>query len=104
MIAAMLGGRSRRAPASDGEKAEAIIMADTLKNIEQLCLESGIDARQLAERSNVDEQRVAAIVLGRWTPSPEERDRIAAVFGLTRDQIAWGHKTPVQHLYGHGPA
>ena len=34
-------------------------------------------ARQLAERSNVDEQRVAAIVLGRWTPSPQERDRIA---------------------------
>ena len=25
-------------------------------------------------------------------------------FGLTRDQIAWGHKTPVQHLYGQGPA
>jgi transcriptional regulator with XRE-family HTH domain len=81
-----------------------MIMADTLKGIEQLCVESGIDARQLAERSNVDEQRVAAIVLGRWTPSPLERDRIAAVFGLTRDQVAWGHKTPVQHLYGQGPA
>jgi len=47
---------------------------------------------------------VAAIVLGRWTPSPQDRDRIAAVFGLTPDQIAWGHKTPVQHLYGQGPA
>jgi transcriptional regulator with XRE-family HTH domain len=81
-----------------------MIMSDTLKSIEQLCTESGIDARQLAERSNVDEQRVAAIVLGRWTPSPLERDRIAAVFGLTRDQVAWGHKTPVQHLYGQGPA
>ena len=79
-------------------------MAETLKTVEQLCVESGIDARLLAERSNVDEQRVAAIVLGRWTPSPQERDRIAAVFGLARDQIAWGHKTPVQHLYGQGPA
>ena len=29
---------------------------------------------------------------------------IAAVFGLTRDQIAWGHATPVQHLYGQGPS
>ena len=79
-------------------------MADTLKSIEQLCLEVGIDARELAERSNLDEQRVAAIMLGRWTPSPQDRDRIAAVFGLTPDQIAWGHKTPVQHLYGQGPA
>jgi transcriptional regulator with XRE-family HTH domain len=74
------------------------------KSVDGLCAERGIDARQLAELSGIDEQRVAAIVLGRWTPSPEERDAIAKVFGLTRDQIAWGHKTPIQHLYGQGPA
>jgi len=78
-------------------------MTGTLKNVDQLCALSGIDARQLAERSNVDEQRVLAILLGRWTPSPQERDAIAAVLGVSRDQIAWGHKTPIQHLYGHGP-
>jgi transcriptional regulator with XRE-family HTH domain len=78
-------------------------MTESAKSVEQLCREHGIDARQLAERSGVDEQRVAAIVLGRWTPSPQERDRIAAVFGLTRDQIVWGHKTPIQHIYGSGP-
>jgi hypothetical protein len=44
-----------------------------------------------------------AIVLGRWTPSPEDRDAIAGVFGVTRDDIAWGHKTPIQHIYGQGP-
>jgi transcriptional regulator with XRE-family HTH domain len=79
-------------------------MADAPKGVDQLCVEHGIDARQLAERSGVDEQRVVAIVLGRWTPSPQERDRIATVFGLTRDQIVWGHKTPIQHIYGQGPA
>ena len=68
------------------------------------CVERGIDARQLAVRAGVDEQRVLAIVLGRWTPSPQERDRIAAAFGLPRDEIVWGHTTPVQHLYGQGPA
>jgi hypothetical protein len=78
-------------------------MADTQKSVDQLCVEHGIDARQLAQRSGVDEQRVIAIVMGRWTPSPQERDAIAAVFGLTRDQISWGHKTPIQHIYGHGP-
>ena len=77
---------------------------DTTKNVDALCVEMGIDARRLAELSGVDEQRVAAIILGRWTPSPEDRDAIAAVFGLTRDRIAWGHKTPIQHLYGQGPA
>jgi plasmid maintenance system antidote protein VapI len=79
-------------------------MAETQgKGVDQLCLERGIDARKLAELSGLDEQRVFAIVLARWTPSPDERDKIAAVFGLTRDQIAWGHKTPIQHIYGHGP-
>jgi len=79
-------------------------MADTLKSVEELCAEHKIDARQLAERSGVDEQRVTAIILGRWTPSPQDRDRIAAVFGLKREQVMWGHKTPIQHLYSQGPA
>ena len=79
-------------------------MAQTPRSVDRLCAEHGIDARQLAERSGVDEQRALAIVLGRWLPSPEDRDAIAAVFGLTRDQIVWGHKTPIQHLYGQGPA
>jgi transcriptional regulator with XRE-family HTH domain len=78
-------------------------MTESGKSVDQLCGERGIDVRQLAEQSGVDEQRVLAIALGRWTPSPQERDRIAAVFGLTRDQVAWGHKTPIQHIYGHGP-
>jgi transcriptional regulator with XRE-family HTH domain len=80
------------------------MMTDILKSVDELCVENGIDARQLAERSSVDEQRVLAIMLGRWTPSPQERDAIAGVLGVTRDQIAWGHKTPIQHLYGHGSA
>jgi plasmid maintenance system antidote protein VapI len=73
------------------------------KTVEDLCREHKIDIKKLAELSSVDEQRVLAIVLGRWTPSPQERDRIAAAFGLNRDQIAWGHKTPIQHIYGSGP-
>lgn len=74
------------------------------KNITELCQEQGIDAKQLAERAGLDEGRILAIVLGRWTPSPAERDKVAAVFGLSREQIVWGHKTPIQHIYGSGPA
>ena len=79
-------------------------MADTARSVDQLCAQRGIDARQLAELAGLDAQRVQAIVMGRWTPSPTERDKIAAVFGVTRDDITWGHKTPIQHLYGQGPA
>jgi hypothetical protein len=73
------------------------------KSVDELCRVQQIDYKQLAERAGLDEQRVLAIVLGRWTPSPTERDRVAGVFGLTREQISWGHKTPIQHIYGHGP-
>lgn len=73
------------------------------KSVDDLCLEQKIDYKQLAEKAGLDEQRVLAIVLGRWTPSPAERDRVAAVFGVPREQIAWGHKTPIQHIYGSGP-
>ena len=73
------------------------------KSVDELCREHQIDYRQLAEKAGLDEQRVLAIVLGRWTPSPAERDKVASALGLTREQIAWGHKTPIQHIYGHGP-
>ncbi|MGO9469968.1 MAG: helix-turn-helix domain-containing protein [Isosphaeraceae bacterium] len=75
-------------------------MTNTITSVERLCAERGIDARQLADRTGVDEQRVEAIVLDRWTPSRHDRDRIAAAFGLSRDRVAWGHNTPVQHLSG----
>jgi transcriptional regulator with XRE-family HTH domain len=80
------------------------MVMETTKSVQQLCEEKGIDYKELAVRSGLDEQRVLAIILGRWTPSPLERDKVAAVFGITRDQISWGHKTPIQHIYGSGPA
>lgn len=79
-------------------------MAEELKSVDQLCAEHQLDYKALAGKAGLEESRVLAIVLGRWTPSPEERDRVAAAFGLTRDQVSWGHKTPIQHIYGHGPA
>jgi hypothetical protein len=73
------------------------------KSVSDLCEENKIDIKELAGKAGLEEGRVLAIVLGRWTPSPAERDKVAAVFGLSREQIAWGHKTPIQHIYGHGP-
>jgi transcriptional regulator with XRE-family HTH domain len=78
-------------------------MMETTKSVQELCAEQQIDYQELAKRSGLDEQRVLAIILGRWTPSPAERDQVAGVFGITRDQITWGHKTPIQHIYGSGP-
>jgi transcriptional regulator with XRE-family HTH domain len=74
-----------------------------MESLNDLCRTKGLTASTLAEQAGLEERRVDAILEGRWTPSPQERDKIAAVFGLTRERIAWGHKTTVEHLYGHGP-
>lgn len=72
-------------------------------SVADLCRQHALTIAELAERSGLDESRAGAIALGRWTPSPMERERIAAVLEVAVDQIAWGHATPIQHLYGHGP-
>jgi transcriptional regulator with XRE-family HTH domain len=72
-------------------------------SVADLCEREKKSAADLARQTGLDEGRVTAIMLGRWTPSPAERQKIATAFNLTIDEIAWGHKTPVQHLYGHGP-
>jgi transcriptional regulator with XRE-family HTH domain len=74
-----------------------------MTSVADLCQQQQVTIAQLAERSGLDDGRVTAIVLGRWTPSPAERQKIAEVLNVPVDQIAWGHKTPIQHLYGHGP-
>ena len=73
------------------------------KDLDSLCRERNITAEALSQRSGLEPTRVQAIYLGRWTPSPAERKKIAAVLEVEVDQIAWGHKTPIQHIYGHGP-
>jgi transcriptional regulator with XRE-family HTH domain len=74
-----------------------------VRSVAELCRDHDLTIAQLAERSQLEEGRVLAIALGRWTPSPTERQKVAAVFGVSIDEISWGHTTPIQHLYGHGP-
>ncbi len=73
------------------------------QSVADLCQQHKLTIEQLAEQSMLDTSRVTAIVLGRWTPSPGERQKIATVFSVTPDDITWGHKTPIQHIYGQGP-
>lgn len=73
------------------------------RSVAELCQEQAIPLAELHERSGLEASRVVAIVAGRWTPSPRERERIAAALAVTVDDISWGHKTPIQHLWGHGP-
>jgi len=72
-------------------------------SVGDLCTQYKVTIKELTARTDLDSQRILAIMLGRWTPSPEERHKVAEAFDLAVDDIAWGHKTPIQHIYGHGP-
>jgi transcriptional regulator with XRE-family HTH domain len=62
-----------------------------------------IGIEELERASGVERKVLDAILQGRYTPSPRQRERVAAALGVTPAEIAWGHVTPVTHLYGHGP-
>ena len=73
------------------------------RSVADLCRQSGLTTDALSQAAGLDPSRAAAIALGRWTPSPAERQKVAAALGVAVDDVAWGHTTPIQHLYGHGP-
>jgi hypothetical protein len=72
-------------------------------SVSELCEQQQVTVARLAELTGLDEGRILAIVLGRWTPAPGERQKIAEALHVSASDIIWGHKTPVQHIYGHGP-
>ena len=72
-------------------------------SVAELCEQQHVSVVDLVTRTGLDDNRVIAIIMGRWTPSPAERQKIAGAFQLKPEEIAWGHKTPVQHLYSWGP-
>jgi transcriptional regulator with XRE-family HTH domain len=57
----------------------------------------------LLNACGLDRKILEAICEGRYTPSPQQRQRVAQALGLGPEQISWGHVNTVQHVYGHGP-
>jgi ribosome-binding protein aMBF1 (putative translation factor) len=63
----------------------------------------GLSVAEMVASSKLPAQVVEAILQGRYTPSPEQRESIAKALGVSIEQIAWGHVAPVEAMYGHGP-
>jgi ribosome-binding protein aMBF1 (putative translation factor) len=65
--------------------------------------EVGISVAQLVAVTGLDAKLVRAIADGNYTPSPSQREQLAAALGISKDDVSWGHAIPVQHLRGNGP-
>ena len=76
-------------------------MAD-VKTFAQWMAERNLTQAQSVAASGLEERVVEAIVRGRYTPSPQQRQQLAAALGVALEQITWDHATAVDHLYGHG--
>jgi len=62
-----------------------------MPTVDMLLDETGLMLEDLAEKSQLPLKRVEAIVFGRWTPSPAERQRVAAALGVEISEVVWGH-------------
>ena len=78
-------------------------MAAVMKPIGRYLEEAGISVSQLVAASGLDATVVKAIVSGNYTPSPSQRQKLAAALGVPAEDVAWDHAVPVQHLRGNGP-
>ena len=74
-----------------------------IKTAAEWMAERGVALPELVEASALERRVVEAIVQGRYTPSPDQRRRLAAVLGVEPEQVAWDHVAQVEHVYGHGP-
>jgi hypothetical protein len=78
-------------------------MAAVMKPVVYYLEKAGITVEQLVKVTGLEAKLVKAIVTGNYTPSPVQRERVAAALGVSKDDISWGHAVPVQHLRGNGP-
>ena len=78
-------------------------MANIMKPIGRYLEERGISVGQLASTAGLDLKLVKAIVSGNFTPSPVQRQRLAAALGVSPEDVSWEHAVPVEHLRGNGP-
>jgi transcriptional regulator with XRE-family HTH domain len=65
--------------------------------------EAGMTLDQLVRAAGLDAKLVKAIVNGNFTPSPLQREKLAAALGVSIEDVSWEHSVPVQHMRGNGP-
>ena len=72
-----------------------------MPTLDYLLEQSQTTIAALAAASRLEEARVQAIVEGRWTPSPDERQAIADALGVPLDQVAFGHSMNARNIRFH---
>jgi ribosome-binding protein aMBF1 (putative translation factor) len=78
----------------------AISEVRRLQRVSEVLERAGMTEGNLISRSGLDDRVVQAIVNDRYTPSPQQRQRVAAALGMHRNELWWGHAYQVERLHG----
>ncbi|MAT70135.1 MAG: hypothetical protein CMJ58_11515 [Planctomycetaceae bacterium] len=72
-----------------------------MKTIDALFENSSHSLDDLAAASGLAAERVAAIIDGRWLPTPTERTSLALALGVDVSQVSWGHTMNPRNVRYH---
>jgi hypothetical protein len=79
------------------------MVMERVRSIGEWMAERGLSFDALLAASALEAKILEAIVQGRYTPSPRQRQCVAAALSVEPAQVAWGHTASVEHIHGHGP-
>ena len=69
--------------------------------VDMIIVQLGCSLEQVATVSGLSLERIQAIFDGRWTPSPEERGKIAAALQVSVEEVSWGHTMSPRNVRYH---
>lgn len=64
--------------------------------VSDLMDEQQISLDDLVRTTGVEKRVIQAIVEQRFTPDPQQRDRVSRALGVDRHGIVWGHRCHVE--------
>jgi len=72
-----------------------------MKTHDRILEDLGVTVGEVANRTGLTAKRVESIMVGRWTPSPTDRERIATALGVKVEDVIWGHTMPPRNMRYH---
>ncbi len=77
-----------------------MIAIPRVRRVADLMNEREMEIDELVASTGVGRHVIEAMVHQRYTPSPDQRERVSRVLGVARDRIVWGHLASVeQHIH-----
>jgi hypothetical protein len=72
------------------------IATNEYRTVEDLMRERGTNVSRMVGVTHIEWRVVDAIAHQRYTPSPDDRERVSRALDFPRERIVWGHRAAVE--------